>query len=115
MPLTQSAIAILTRLERSPDGPVFPISFEALSSAWRRIVTRTRVENFRFHDLRHEATIRLTERGLGVMDVQHVTGHKTLAMLLRYMQLNVAGVVQRLDATDPSPPTPNVLRFPSRR
>ncbi len=38
----------------------------------------------RFHDLRHEDTSRLFEKGLNPMEVATITGHKTLQMLKRY-------------------------------
>ena len=34
------------------------------------------------------------------MEVQRITGHKTLSMLLRYTQMNVDRIVDRLDATE---------------
>lgn len=34
--------------------------------------------DLRFHNLRHEATTRLFERGLNIMEVASVTGHKNL-------------------------------------
>lgn len=41
---------------------------------------RASVSGVRFHDLRHEATSRLFEKGLNVMEVAAITGHKTLDM-----------------------------------
>lgn len=50
-------------------------------------VQSANVVNVRFHDLRHEATSRLFEKGLNVMEVAAITGHKTLDMLKRYTHL----------------------------
>ena len=44
----------------------------------------TQLVDLRFHDLRHEATSRLFEKGLGIMEVASMTGHKSLAMLKRH-------------------------------
>jgi hypothetical protein len=44
------------------------------------------------------------------MEVQRVTGHKTLAMLLRYTQMDVGHLVDRLDATEASRPTESAKR-----
>jgi hypothetical protein len=45
------------------------------------------------------------------MEVQKVTGHKTLAMLLRYTQMDVGHLVERLDATEASTRPPgNTVR-----
>jgi hypothetical protein len=42
----------------------------------------------------------LFERRLEVMEVQKITGHKTLSMLLAYTHLNVSKIVDRLDETE---------------
>jgi site-specific recombinase XerD len=41
-----------------------------------------------FHDLRHEATSRFCEKGLPMMTVQAITGHKSTQMLKRYTHIS---------------------------
>jgi integrase len=102
VPLSKEALDIVqARLRQPDDGPrVFPTTRDAIACAWRRILKRAAIEDFRFHDLRHEATSRLFERGLSIMEVQRITGHKTLAMLIRYTHMDVSRIVERLDATE---------------
>ena len=57
---------------------------------------RAGIEGLRFHDLRHEATSRLFERGLNIMEVSTITGHKTLSMLKRYTHLRAEDLAERL-------------------
>lgn len=45
------------------------------------------------------------------MEVQKVTGHKTLAMLLRYTQMDVGHLVERLDATEASKRSPGITKY----
>ncbi len=95
VPLSSKAIAILTDYPRSDSGKVFhqwsrPDSFE---NAWRRVVEKLKLVDFRFHDLRHEATSRFFERGLNLMQVAAITGHKTLQMLKRYTHLRAEDLV----------------------
>lgn len=52
--------------------------------------------DLRFHDLRHEATSRLFEKGLGTMEVASMTGHKSLSMLTRYTHMDAAKLAQKL-------------------
>ncbi len=52
--------------------------------------------NFRWHDLRHEATSRLFEKGLNTMEVASITGHEDLKMLKRYTHLRAEDLVGRL-------------------
>ena len=52
--------------------------------------------DLRFHDLRHEATSRLFEKGLGVMEVASMTGHKSLSMLKRYTHIEAEKLAKKL-------------------
>ena len=52
--------------------------------------------DFRWHDLRHEATSRLFEKGLNPVEVATITGHKDTKMLMRYTHLSAEDLVWRL-------------------
>jgi integrase len=54
------------------------------------------LSDLRFHDLRHEATSRLFERGLGIMEVASMTGHKSLSMLKRYTHVEASNLAKKL-------------------
>jgi integrase len=69
------------------------LSFE---HTWHRAVLRSDLKDLRFHDLRHEATTRLFERGLNPMQVAAITGHKTLQMLKRYTHLRAEDLARLL-------------------
>ncbi|MCL7489438.1 MAG: tyrosine-type recombinase/integrase [Desulfobulbaceae bacterium] len=56
----------------------------------------TKFPNLRFHDLRHEATSRLFEKGLNIMEVASITGHKDLRSLQRYTHLKAEDLVEKL-------------------
>ncbi|MNJ65475.1 Tyrosine recombinase XerC [compost metagenome] len=45
------------------------------------------MKDLHFHDLRHEGTSRLFEKGLSIMEVASITGHKTMSQLKRYTHL----------------------------
>ena len=49
-----------------------------------------------FHDLRHEATSKFFEKGLNVMEVATITGHKDLRMLQRYTHLRAEDLAKKL-------------------
>lgn len=119
--LSSAAVAALQALPRrmdGQDGKVFRWkpnkengSFEKV---WQRNLARARdlyrsdceraaerpdsafLADLRFHDLRHEATSRLFEKGLGVMDVASMTGHKTLEMLKRYTHIEAKKLAKKL-------------------
>jgi len=106
VPLSKHALAVLSQIEASEGPYMFPVTRTVITRAWRHILERARIRDFRFHDLRHEATSSLFERGLSTMEVQKMTGHKTLSMLLRYTHMDVRHVVQRFDETEEKPARP---------
>ena len=96
VPLSPKAKAILTDLPHDLSGRVFPVHFEALKGLWRRATRRAGIEDLHFHDLRHEATSRFFEKGLNVMEVATITGHKDLRMLQRYTHLRAEDLAVKL-------------------
>ncbi len=96
VPLSSRAVRTLQALPRSLDGRVFPIGVAAVKSSFHAAVKRAELDDLRFHDLRHEATIRFFERELDIMEVAAITGHKTLTMLKRYTHLRAADLARKL-------------------
>lgn len=95
-PLSSRAIAVLSGLARSIDGRVFPVTANALKLAFERAVKRAGIEDFHFHDLRHEATSRLAERLPNLIELASVTGHKDLRMLRRYYHPRAEDLAKKL-------------------
>lgn len=96
VPLSSVAKEVLRNLPKSVSGEVFPVDQNALKMRFRRACARAGIEGLRFHDLRHEATSRFFERGLGVMEVAAITGHKTLQMLKRYTHVQAQHLAAKL-------------------
>lgn len=98
IPLSKAAVTALKALGEKCEGRVFSLQGESMSQAFERACEphRANIENIRFHDLRHEATSRLFEKGLNVMEVAAITGHKTLDMLKRYTHLRAEDLARKL-------------------
>ncbi len=96
VPLSTHAHTILNRLPRRIDNLVWGVRSDSITQAFMRACKRANIENLRFHDLRHEATSRLFERGLSMMEVASITGHKDLRMLRRYTHLRTQDLIQKL-------------------
>ncbi|MDK6078660.1 site-specific integrase [Massilia varians] len=98
VPLSKTAVKALKQFKSISEGPVFSLQAESMSQAFERACAphRANVSDLRFHDLRHEATSRLFEKGLNVMEVAAVTGHKTLDMLKRYTHLRAEDLAKKL-------------------
>ncbi|WP_336643901.1 tyrosine-type recombinase/integrase, partial [Methylomonas sp. WH-1] len=54
------------------------------------------IENFRLHDLRHEGVSSLFEKGLNMIEVSSISGHKDLSMLKRYTHINPSTLIDRI-------------------
>ncbi|SFJ80691.1 Site-specific recombinase XerD [Bosea sp. OK403] len=100
IPLTSEAVtAIKEALSRLDHGEIrprnavlFPIAAANLRELWNATAKRAELEDFHFHDLRHEAISRLFELGLTVPEVASVSGHRTMSMLMRYAHASGASV-----------------------
>lgn len=87
---------ILKKEVRNIDGVIWNIQPNSLTQAFRRICKKADIRDLRFHNLRHEATTRLFEKGFNIMEVSSITGHKDLKMLKRYTHLKAEDLVHRL-------------------
>lgn len=115
VPMSTKALALLNTLPRPlKGGRIFRMTQDGLIRAFARACAAGRIEyeanslgvsiepnksflaDLRFHDLRHEATTRFFERGLDIMEVAAITGHKTLAMLKRYTHLRAEDLAKKL-------------------
>ncbi|APG86142.1 integrase family protein [Sinorhizobium americanum CCGM7] len=99
VPLSQRAFQALSEWRGHGDvdqSTIFPMKAGTLEQAWRRLLARSNVKALRFHDLRHEGVSRLFERGLNMIEVSSISGHKELRMLKRYTHLSADDLVGRL-------------------
>ncbi len=104
VPLSTVALEILSQrdpvrgdgLPRNVEGRIWGMRPDSISQAFERVCQAAGIEGLTFHDLRHEATSRLFEKGLNPMEVAAITGHKTLQMLKRYTHLKAKDLVGRL-------------------
>lgn len=97
VPLSPEAISALHDIRAlvsgEPDERIIGMTYEALKAAWNRACKRAGVENLRLHDLRHTAATRMALKTGNVFLVKALTGHKTLCMVERYVNVTAADVV----------------------
>lgn len=97
VPLSSKALDVLKALPRAIKGPVLPVERLTLYHAFIAAAKRAGLEDYTFHDLRHEALSRLAERGdFSVLELAAVSGHKTLQMLKRYTHLQAENLAKKL-------------------
>ena len=115
VPLSSAAVAVLEGLPRTGDRVFHWQAADSVNKTWKRAIERARaayalecrrsgeapragfLAGLHFHDLRHEGTSRLFERGVfDSMEVASITGQKTLAMLRRYTHLRAEDLAKKL-------------------
>jgi len=71
-----------------------------IRSAWENVVKNARLDNLRFHDLRHCCASYLAMNSASLAEIAEVLGHKTLAMVKRYAHLSdshTADVISKMN------------------
>jgi integrase len=80
-----------------PSSPLFQIDGSSFDQLWQSAKAAAHISDYRFHDLRHEGTSALFERGLSTAEVMSVTGHSTTEMVDRYSHYSAALVHAKLE------------------
>ena len=96
VPLSSVALSVLSALPRRLDGLIWDVKPDTVTGTFKRVCRRAAITGLTFHDLRHEATSRLFEKGFNPMEVSAITGHKTLQMLKRYTHLRAEDLAKRM-------------------
>lgn len=105
MPISTRAVAVLQALQQSAkvetgeilsSALVLDTTANAVVCIWKRALRKLLIKDLRWHDLRHEATSRLFERGLHPLEVASITGHRSMQMLKRYTHLDPQTLLKRL-------------------
>lgn len=81
---------------RPRSGEIKPLVIRA---SWENVLNKAKVEDFRFHDLRHTAGSYLAMSGASERDIQEILGHRTTQMTKRYTHLSqdhTRGVIERM-------------------
>jgi integrase len=97
LPINSVAVKVLSAWrEQSPNVAgnvlVFPSprggdKFDNCKKAWAALMKDAQIENFRWHDMRHDYASQLVMRGVDLNTVRALMGHASLAMTLRYAHL----------------------------
>lgn len=105
---TPEAWALVTAQPRTSEY-IFPYDPRSVGAAFTRACHLLGIEDLRFHDLRHEATSRLFERGYQIHEVAQFTLHESWNELKRYTNLKPENL------RDIAPPTARGTHARSRK
>lgn len=92
VPMNETARGTLSGIE-DQEGHVFkkggkPLKYFGVRKPFEKAVRESKIEDFRFHDLRHTFASLLVMSGVDLNVVRDLLGHKTLEMTLRYAHLS---------------------------
>jgi integrase len=96
VPLSTRAVNTLSRIGERAEGFVIDVDRDVITRGFVAAARACKIEGLRLHDLRHEATSRLFEKGFNMMEVSTITGHKSMSMLKRYTHLRPSDLLARL-------------------
>ena len=87
--LSARAIEVIKQLPRSIDGRLFNLdTVSFFEKEFRRAVTRARIKDFTFHDLRHFGATTLAKAGWTTQELMAQGGWSSADMVKRYANIN---------------------------
>lgn len=96
VPLSRRALQSINELPTNITGKLFTHKADYYTKQFVKICKKADIGDLRLHDLRHEATSRLFEKGLDIIEAKAITGHKSIQMLSRYTHLNADSLADKL-------------------
>jgi site-specific recombinase XerD len=89
----------------SPGSLVFPSPqtgkvMDNCNTAWENLLERAGIENFRWHDMRHDFASQLVMKGADLNTVRELMGHADMKMTLRYAHLAPESKLQAVKLLD---------------
>lgn len=94
IPLNEIAKSVLEKWKEqqgAKSGLVFPNKegdlLDNISTSWGNLMKAAKIDNFRWHDLRHDFASKLVMAGVPLNTVRELMGHSDMKMTLRYAHL----------------------------
>ncbi|MDR1516168.1 MAG: site-specific integrase [Synergistaceae bacterium] len=99
---------LLWREQTNNDGLVFPSPVTGsmltnVKKAWTGILKDAQIDNFRWHDMRHDFASQLVMRGVDLYRVQKLMGHRDISMTQRYAHFELSVLQEAIDILDSTP------------
>ncbi|MCH7507849.1 MAG: site-specific integrase [Proteobacteria bacterium] len=104
IPLNSEAVAVLKKWKAQGTGTgwVFPNPntghrLQDLKKSWSFLLVRADIQDFRFHDLRHDFASRLVMAGIDLYRVKDLLGHASIQMTEKYSHLAPAALAEAVE------------------
>ena len=94
IPITETLLNEFKAIGIKSKGYVFinPLTekpYNTIHKSWTTALKAAKIENFRFHDLRHTVGTRLIEKGVDIKTVQELFAHSSIITTQRYLHTDV--------------------------
>jgi integrase len=86
---------VLQSLNSSKSERAFPFKSNTVSMMFLKITRRINLKDVHFHDLRHTAITRLSNK-FNILELAVISGHKSLNMLQRYTHIKPEDLALKL-------------------
>lgn len=110
VPMNKQTLDVLTKwheqsAQTAPDNLVFPSpqtgkKIDSCNTSWGTLLKMAEIENFRWHDMRHDFASQLVMSGVDLNTVRELLGHADLKMTLRYAHLAPAAKMKAVEMLD---------------
>ncbi|MGR5130096.1 tyrosine-type recombinase/integrase [Photobacterium swingsii] len=95
IPLFPEALEIIRRQAKTEEC-IFPYKATSVGAAWQRMCREQGIIDLHYHDLRAEGACQLFERGLNIVEISKITGHRDINVLNNiYLRLGVGDLHSR--------------------
>ncbi|PHS25511.1 MAG: hypothetical protein COA85_06880 [Robiginitomaculum sp.] len=107
IPLNKEAMSVLTKWKQQSAGSTNYVfahkngkPFADPKKAWKLLLERAEINNFRWHDLRHHFASRLAMAGVDLNTIRELLGHSSYEMTLRYAHLSAGHKAEAVSLLD---------------
>ncbi len=110
LPINKTAMSVMETWKKqsadtSDDALIFPSPktgkmLDNVKKAWTRILLDAKIENFRWHDMRHDFASQLVMKGVDLNTVRELMGHSDMKMTLRYAHLAPENKLRAVELLD---------------
>lgn len=76
---------------------IFKVKPKSVSKAFERACNKAGIVGVCFHSLRHTCITRYAEKGLSTLQLQCISGHKSISMLAKYSHIKAENVANLMD------------------
>jgi integrase len=97
VPLSLEGVALFEDLPRV-NARVLPFERSAFVEIWKQARSDLGIDDLCLQDLRHDGATRWAKRLRNIPLLQQVTGHRTLAMVQRYVNVPLQDTIDAMDA-----------------